>query len=198
MLFVLNRWMATTGESQPTTAGTTGRDDQSQEGEIFDLLSNQRRRYAIHYCKREGEPVTLGDLAEHVAAWELDKGVKAVTSAERKRVYTSLQQTHLPTLERANIIEFDDRMIELTDEAAELDVYLDIVPGDSVPWGVYYLGLTVVGAVVMGGLWLEIVPTEAVSELGWATLVFALFAVSAMVHVVQSRRMRLGKMERPP
>ncbi len=187
-----------TSESQPTTTGAAGQDKQSREGEIFDLLSNQRRRYAIHYCKREDEPVTLGDLAEHVAAWELDKEIEEITSAERKRVYTSLQQTHLPTLERADVIEFDDRTIELTDEAAQLDVYLDIVPGDSVPWGVYYLGLTAVGSVVMGGLWLELIPTETISELGWATLVFALFAVSAVVHVGQNRRMRLGEMERPP
>nr|WP_254525441.1 hypothetical protein [Natrinema caseinilyticum] len=165
---------------------------------MFDLLSNQRRRYAIHYCKREDEPVTLGDLAEHVAAWELEKDLDEITSAERKRVYTSLQQSHLPTLERADVIEFDDRTIELTDEAAELDVYLDIVPGNSVSWGVYYLGLTGVGSVVMAGLWLEVVPTETIPELGWATLVFALFAVSAIVHVTQTRRLRLGEMERPP
>jgi hypothetical protein len=178
--------MATQGKTRP------------RRGEIFDLLSNNRRRYAIHYCKREDGPVALGDLAEHVAAWELDKEVEEITSAERKRVYTSLQQTHLPTLEQADVIEFDDHTIELTDEAAELDVYLDVVPADSVPWGVYYLGLAGVGAVVMAGLWLEVVPTETVPELGWATLVFALFAVSAVVHVVQSRRMRLGEMERPP
>ncbi|MXV64622.1 hypothetical protein GS429_21600 [Natronorubrum sp. JWXQ-INN-674] len=170
----------------------------SGRGEIFDLLSNHRRRYAIHYCKGEGEPVELGDLAEHVAAWELEKEVDELTSAERKRVYTSLQQTHLPTLERAEMIEFDDRTIELTDEASELDVYLDVVPADSIPWGIYYLGLTVVGSIVMAGLWLEVVPTETIPELGWATFVFALFAVSAVVHVVQNRRMRLGEMERPP
>ena len=175
-----------------------GNGEQPEQGEIFDLLSNQRRRYTLHYCKREDEPVTLGDLAEHVAAWELDKEVEEITSAERKRVYTSLQQTHLPTLERADVIEFDDRTIELTDEAAELDVYLDIVPSDSIPWGVYYLGLTAVGAIVMAGLWLEVVPTNPIPELGWATLVFALFGISAVVHVVQNRRMRLGEMERPP
>ena len=185
-------------KSQTVSGGTRSQGEQSRKGKIFHLLSNQRRRYTIHYCKREDEPVTLGDLAEHVAAWERDKEVEELTSAERKRVYTSLQQSHLPTLERANIIEFDDRTIELTDEAAELEVYLDIVPGDSIPWGVYYLGLTVIGSVVMGGLWLEVIPTEAVPELGWATLVFALFAVSAVVHVVQNRRMRLGEMEKPP
>ncbi len=169
-----------------------------ERGEIFDLLSNHRRRYAIHYCKREDEPVELGDLAEHVAAWELDKDVSELTSAERKRVYTSLQQTHLPTLERADMIEFDDRTIELTDEASDLEVYLDVVPGDSIPWGLYYLGLSAVGFVVMAGVWLEVVPTETVPAVGWATLVVGLFAASAVVHVVQNRRMRLGEMERPP
>ncbi|MFA9417259.1 hypothetical protein [Natrinema sp. HArc-T2] len=190
--------MATTSESKAATSKTAGQGEESRQGEIFDLLSNQRRRYAIHYCKREDDPVTLSDLAEHVAAWELNKEVEEITSTERKRVYTSLQQSHLPTLERANVIEFDDRTIELTDEAAELEVYLDVVPGDSIPWGVYYLGLTVIGSVVMAGLWLEIVPTDIIPELGWATLVFGLFAVSAIVHVVQNRRMRLGEMERPP
>ncbi|SEW16996.1 DUF7344 domain-containing protein [Natrinema salifodinae] len=190
--------MATTTESQSATEGTTRQDDQSRQGEIFDLLSNRRRRYAIHYCKREGEPVTLGDLAEHVAAWELDKEVEEITAAERKRVYTSLQQTHVPTLERADVIEFDDRTIELTSEATELDVYLDIVPADTIPWSTYYLGLTGVGTIVMAGVWLEAVPTEVIPELGWATLVFALFAVSAVVHDVQTRRMRLGELERPP
>ncbi|WP_255170674.1 DUF7344 domain-containing protein [Natrononativus amylolyticus] len=176
----------------------TKNERRSRRGEIFDLLSNHRRRYAIHYCKREGEAVTLGDLAEHVAAWELDKEVQELTSAERKRVYTSLQQTHLPTLERAGMVVFDNRTIELTEDADELEVYLDVVPGDSVPWGVYYLGLSALGFVVMGGLWLEWIPIGTVPEIGWATGLIMLFAASALVHVAQNRRMRLGEMERPP
>ncbi|MFT4881353.1 MAG: hypothetical protein ACI9CA_000112 [Natronomonas sp.] len=36
--------------------------------ETFNLLSNHRRRYALHYCKRRDDPVTLSDLAEQVAA----------------------------------------------------------------------------------------------------------------------------------
>ncbi|RQG92097.1 DUF7344 domain-containing protein [Natrarchaeobius chitinivorans] len=184
-----------------TLEGETDSSDEvpgSSRGEIFDLLSNHRRRYAIHYCKREEGPVTLGELAEHVAAWELDKDVSEITSTERKRVYTSLQQTHLPTLERAGMVEFDDRTIELTDAAAELEVYLDVVPGDSIPWGVYYLGLSALGFVVLAGIALEIVPTATVPPLAWAAIVLVLFAASAVVHVLSSRRMRLGEIERPP
>ncbi|WP_049896576.1 DUF7344 domain-containing protein [Natrialba chahannaoensis] len=167
-------------------------------GTIFDLLSNHRRRYVIHYCKREDRPVELGELAEHVAAWELDTEVEALTSAERKRIYTSLQQTHLPTLERAGMVRFDDRTIELTEEASTLEIYLDIVPGDSVPWGLYYLGLSAIATVMMAGLWFGLLPTETVSALGWSTLIVALFVGSAVVHVAQNRRMRLGDVERPP
>ncbi|MFC7231956.1 hypothetical protein ACFQMM_12050 [Saliphagus sp. GCM10025308] len=165
---------------------------------MFDLLSNHRRRYAIHHLKQTDEPVELGALAEQVAAWELEKEVQGLTSAERKRVYTSLQQTHLPALERAGMVEFDARAIELTEEAEQLEVYLDVVPGDSIPWGIYYLGLSVVAAVVIAGLWFEIVPTETVPELGWATLTVTLFGVSAVIHVLENRRNRLGKIEKPP
>ncbi|MFC4988192.1 MULTISPECIES: DUF7344 domain-containing protein [Saliphagus] len=186
------------GENESAPGPESETDDRPTRGEIFDLLSNHRRRYAIHYCKQQDDPVELGDLAEHVAAWELDKEVAELTSAERKRVYTSLQQTHLPTLERANMVEFDDRTIALTDSAADLDVYLDIVPGDSIPWGVYYLGLSAVAGAVIAGLWLEVVPTETVPTLGWATLLVALFGISAAVHTVENRRSRLGAGDRPP
>ena len=180
-----------------TDAITRGR-GQTNRGEIFDLLSNRRRRYAIHYCKQVGEPVTLSDLAEQVAAWELDKEVAELNSTERKRVYTALQQTHLPALERAGVIEFENHTIELTPEAAALEVYLDIVPPDSIPWGVYYLGLSALGFVVLAGVQFDVVPTGTVPAMGWAALVLGLFAASAVVHVVTSRRYRLGELERPP
>ncbi|UTF54407.1 DUF7344 domain-containing protein [Natronosalvus rutilus] len=185
------------GENEAGTAESDGNIAGPTRGEIFDLLSNHRRRYAIHHLKQTDEPVELGALAEQVAAWELEKEVQGLTSAERKRVYTSLQQTHLPALERAGMVEFDARAIELTEEAEQLEVYLDIVPGDSIPWGVYYLGLSAVAAAVMAGLWFEVVPTETVPTLGWATAVVGLFAVSAVVHVLENRRNRLGEGERP-
>lgn len=176
----------------PPLDGNPGR------GEIFSLLSNHRRRYAIHICKREDDPVTLGDLAEQIAAWEQDKELNEITSDERKRVYTSLQQTHLPTLADAGMITFENGEVALTERADDLDVYLDIVPGNSVPWGTYYLGLSGFGIVVLAGLWLDLLPTEPVTILAWATLVVALFAVSAVVHVYQTRHLRLGDVEVPP
>ena len=66
---------------------TVSGEDSLSNGEIFDLLSNHRRRYTIHYCKQIETPVSLSDLAEQVAAWELEKDISELSSSERKRVY---------------------------------------------------------------------------------------------------------------
>ncbi|WP_323190277.1 hypothetical protein [Halostella sp. PRR32] len=169
----------------------------SDKDEVFSLLSNHRRRYTIQFCKQEDGPVTLSDLAEQVAAWEEEKDVPELTSAERKRVYTSLQQTHLPALADSGMIEYENHEIELTEAADELDVYMDVVPEGSIPWGVYYLGLSVVGAVILGGVWVEVLPTDPVPAIGWGLLVVSLFAVSAAVHTYTSNKYHLGEMDRP-
>ena len=172
--------------------------DPPEKDELYDLLSNHRRRYVLHFCKRTDGPVTLSELAEQVAAWEQDKAVAEITSAERKRVYTSLQQTHLDRLDDAGIVAFEGDRIELTEAAEELDIYLDIVPAESIPWGVYYLGLSVLGAVVLGGVAVGFVPTGTVPPVGWGFLVVAAFLCSAIAQVIQNRRYRLDQLEQPP
>jgi len=169
-----------------------------EKDEVYDLLSNHRRRYVVHYCKRENGSATLSDLAEQVAAWEQDKALSEVTSAERKRVYTSLQQTHLDRMAEAGIVEFDGDEIELTEKARELDVYLDIVPSSSIPWGVYYLGLSGLAAVVLFGVWVGFVPTETVPAIGWAAIVLGAFFASSVAQVYQNRQYRLDQFEKPP
>ena len=169
-----------------------------EKDELYDLLSNHRRRYVIHFCKQADEPLTLSDLAEMVAAREQDKSVPELTSAERKRVYTSLQQTHLDRLTDAGMIEYDGDEVELTEEAQTLDVYLDIVPEGSIPWGIYYLGLSLLSVVVLGGVWIGFVPTETVPEIGWAAGLVAVFLASSVAQVIHNRRYRLCEIDLPP
>ncbi|WP_434522737.1 DUF7344 domain-containing protein [Halorubrum sp. AS12] len=169
-----------------------------EKDELYDLLSNHRRRYVIHFCKQADEPLTLSDLAEMVAAREQDKSVAELTSAERKRVYTSLQQTHLDRLADAGMIDYDRDKIKLTEEAKTLDVYLDVVPEGSIPWGIYYLGVSLLSVVVLGGVWIGFVPTETVPDIGWAAIVVAVFLASSVAQVIQNRRYRLGDIDEPP
>jgi hypothetical protein len=165
---------------------------------VYELLSNHRRRYVLHYCKRNNGSATLSELAEQVAAWEHEKPVDEVTSAERKRVYTSLQQTHLDRMSDAGVIDYDGDEVALTDKAQELDVYLDIVPASSISWGLYYLGLSGLAAAVLFGVWVGFVPTDTVPAIGWAAIVLTAFFVSSVAQVLQNRRYRLDRFERPP
>ncbi|KAB1193248.1 hypothetical protein GJR96_07230 [Haloferax sp. MBLA0076] len=165
--------------------------------EIFDLMSNHRRRYTIHHCKQADGPVSLSDLAEQVAAWEKDKSISELGSAERKTVYTSLQQTHLPRLERAGIVTYENGEVELTNQTERLDIYLDIVPENSIPWGVYYLGLSFLSCLVVVGLWMDVLPTGAVPTLVYPTIIIAAFTVSAAYHALANRRYRFENLDEP-
>ncbi|WP_276260835.1 DUF7344 domain-containing protein [Haloglomus litoreum] len=168
--------------------------------ELFDLLSNSRRRYAWHYLKScEGrEAIPLGEVAEQVAAWENDKRVGELDTAERKRVYTSLQQQHLPRMDRADIVDFEDNEIRLADRADEFDVYIDIVDDDDIPWSEYYLGLGAVCAALITAVWVTGIRLPFVSGLGWAAIVVLAFVGSAAVHVYIDHRRKLGQYEEPP
>ena len=95
-----------------TSEEPTDRSGSPTEQEVFDILSNRRRRYAL-YALLNDDTTTIGSLAERIAAWENDCPVDEVTSTERKRVYTALQQSHLPKLERTGLISFDRCLVGL-------------------------------------------------------------------------------------
>lgn len=175
----------------------TGAGDAITRDEVFDLLSNHRRRYALHVAKQADGDSELSDIAEQVAAWENGKPQSEITSSERHRVYTSMQQTHLPVMDRAGVIEYDNGTVTLTEQAADLDVYMDVVPDDSIPWGQYYLGLSVLSGAVVSAAGLDVFPAS-IPDLAWAGLVVMLFLCSGLYHVWQSQQLRLGAGETPP
>jgi len=72
---------------------------------VFTLLRNRRRRLVLEYL-RDCESTTQSDLARHVAAVENGISEDAVTSTQRKRVYVSLYQAHLPKLDEFGAISF--------------------------------------------------------------------------------------------
>lgn len=154
------------------------------KSEIFDLLRNQRRRLVLRYIERhDGDvPAEIGEIATQVAAWENDVAVDAVTSAQRKRVYTTLQQSHLPKLDEAGIVEFDAARgtVRGTDVADDLTIYLEVVPGHEFAWHEFYLGLGAVGCALMAAVWAGIYPFSAVPGVVWGTVVSATVLLSAV------------------
>jgi len=178
---------------QVQKAASTATGDQLTKGEIFDVLRNQRRRYVLQYLKNAEDPVELGELATQVAAWEYDTTLEEVSSEQRKRVYTTLQQTHLDKMAEAGIVDYDsDRgIITATEQTDDLTIYLEIVPGREFPWQEYYLSLGAVSSALVTALWFDVYPFTMVSDLEWATLIALVLTLSAIYHVYRQRGMRL-------
>ncbi|WP_255151782.1 DUF7344 domain-containing protein [Halorarius halobius] len=194
--------MVDTGEQpaveEETTEGT-GEAGLSSET-LFDVLTAKRRRYVLHHLKQRGEEVPVRDLAEQVAAWENDKPVEALSSKERKRVYVSLYQSHLSTLDDEGIVEYDqDRgVVALSAAADEIDVYMEVVPGEDIPWSRFYLGLTLAGGIALALVYFDVRPFTTVPDIGWAAVVLVVFGGAALVQTAASNRMRFGDPGPPP
>lgn len=172
--------------------------DARTEERVFQVLANRRRRYALHYLLRNEAPFELGELADHVAAWENETTPAAVTAAQRKRAYTALQQNHLPQMDELGFIEYDRYRgtIELTDGVDDLDIYLEVVGGRSIPWSDYYLGLAALSVALVVASRAGVFPLAAIPDAGWSLFVAVAFGVSAVAHKWYS--VKLGAGEVPP
>lgn len=56
-------------------------------------------------------------MSEQIAAWENNEAIEEVTADERRRVYVSLHQTHLPRMDEAGVLQYENSRdtIELTE-----------------------------------------------------------------------------------
>lgn len=157
---------------------------------IFETLSNPRRRQALRYLlahKSDGA-VTVRTLAEEVAAWENGVPNGEVTYKQRKRVYTSLYQSHLPKLHRYGFVEYDaDRgTIEPLPAARRLDVYLEVVPEGELPWSEVYLGTSATAIALAVAVGVGALPFLT----AWQALVVCVtvFAIVSVAHAVRTKQ----------
>lgn len=134
---------------QDVDSDTTAEDaDRLDRDVIFGTLKNRRRRDVLRYIRDEGGRSTIRDVSEHVAAVENDVSVPMVTSKQRKRVYVSLYQVHLPGMDRDGIVSFGrSGSIELTPRSEEVFAYLDGWERES-SGHVPYIATTAVGGLL--------------------------------------------------
>lgn len=123
----------------------TGGSDSLSQDRVFDILSNPRRRFVLHYLSRQSDAIPLRELADEVARWET--GDETLSPQQRKRVYVSLYQTHVPRLADAGMIEFDSEsgLVNLADRAQEIDRYVKSQSNER-RWPIYYIAVGVIGA----------------------------------------------------
>ncbi|MFB6096126.1 MAG: hypothetical protein ABEJ74_01905 [Haloferacaceae archaeon] len=183
--------MSQTAPIPPVASETAAATDLSQD-EIFGVLSNQRRRYVLHYLKGNGGEATVRELTEQIAAWENDVDVAETTRQERKRVYTSLVQNHLNKMADLGVISYERDRVSLSDSLETVDIYLEVTSSSELPWSDYYVGLAALSLAFTVAVGLDVFPFSLVPGIGAALAVTVALLVSAVVHALYSRRKRIG------
>lgn len=97
---------------------------------VFEILHVSRRREVLHYLEENDGKAALDELAEFIAAKENGVEEWELTSSQRKRVYIGLYQCHLPKMDDAGVIDYDQPRgtVELEPVAAQLYPYLYLDP----------------------------------------------------------------------
>ncbi|MFP4633142.1 MAG: DUF7344 domain-containing protein [Halobacteriota archaeon] len=157
------------------------------ENRIYEVLSSQRRRETINYLKTAEEPVSINELAEHIA--EIETGVSPPPKDARKTVYVSLHQTHLPELDSLRIVNYDrdDKTIEVADQFKKVTVYMEVVEPGELSWSEYYLALSAIGLATFAAH-VAGVPVISDTEVAyWGLFYLAIIAVSALYQTITRR-----------
>lgn len=156
---------------------------------VFDILSSPRRRYVLHYLRTEENQIQLTDLAEHVAAWENETTVEKLSSQDRKRVYVSLYQTHIPKLSEAGLINYDAEsgIVTLASDVSEIDQFMGDQEEEP-PWYLYYMGLAVFNVLLVIGASIGVPGLAALGQSVVAIIVVASFLMLTAVHTAYHYR----------
>ncbi|QDX39992.1 hypothetical protein [Salarchaeum sp. JOR-1] len=154
--------------------------------DVFDLLSNERRRRSIEHIAAT-EETTLRALADAVAAEEA--GTDTPPDAVRTAVYVSLRQVHLPRLAEAGLVEFDpdENTVRVLPRARGVTLYLELVTRYGVTWGECYQYLGIAGFLTVLGSLLALPVLDALPPLLWTTVFLALFAAVSAYQLLADR-----------
>lgn len=159
--------------------------------EIFEALSNSRRRQLIYRLHQRTGEADLRELAREIAAVENGIPVEEVDDDQFKRLYISLYQTHVPKLESYGMVEYDadEKEVVLVEGAEQLAQVLG-EDGDARPWWQYYGGLAVASAALLVVHQLVLFPGVPVIAVAAVTVVLLVALVLFHYYDVRKRRTR--------
>jgi hypothetical protein len=171
------------GEDDGTVGGDAAGSGAATTDEVFELLSNERRRYVIYELVQAGGELPHSELVRRVAAGLNDCEPDELSDDERRRVHISLHQMHIPALTDARVIERDDEtdVVRIVDIEPVVRVLTPTVPRTSPR---LHFGVAVAGVVAA-----VVAAAGAVGPLAAGLLLAALsVGVGALGWLVATRR----------
>lgn len=170
--------------------------------DLFDVLSNRRRRAVLHYLKQHADdcPVSINELSRVLAAWEQGIPKDQVAYDDRHSIHTSLQQFHIPKMVNSGLVDYNSQetRVDLTPFADGLDIYVETVSEEKTPWSTYFVCLSSAVTAVVAATWFGLSPFTMLSGLEWALIIGVAFVVSSLVFAYDQHNQRLGTGEKPP
>lgn len=150
--------------------------------EIHALLSNERRQHVIEYLRKAGGTMSTGELARRIAVAETGESPPPKNIV--KSVDVALHQTHLPKLDDAQLVVYDtDTMtVELLERGEDVGVYMETVERPAIAWSEYYLGISVLGLLLIIAAEIGVPVLTAIGSLWLATATFVAILTSAVYH----------------
>ncbi|WP_433625679.1 DUF7344 domain-containing protein [Halomicrococcus sp. NG-SE-24] len=103
-----------------------------QRDELFDVLSNPRRRFILYLLQTAEMPVSVGELTTELTAWESQRQVPDYSADDRAAIEIPLEHNHLPKMAEAGLIDYDDtqQQVTLADRTDEVRAHLQTMASD--------------------------------------------------------------------
>ncbi|MDR5657347.1 hypothetical protein RH831_09155 [Halodesulfurarchaeum sp. HSR-GB] len=148
------------------------------EPEIHDVLRNERRRAALQCLRERAGEAHINELTNAIVHREA--GPETDTKSLKQSVYSSLHQTHIPKLEAADVVAYDEdaNVVRLTTNSREVDRYFRLRPAHGISWGEYYQLFAVTSLLVTLLVEIEVGVFAAIDPLPVLTLALVVLALS--------------------
>lgn len=94
----------------------------------FELLGDERRRYALYYLEQQNDAVPIEELVEQVAEWKTDGSIDSITDEKYEQIQVELYHNDLPKASESPYIRYNrqEGMVELTGSPPEMDAIIHI------------------------------------------------------------------------
>jgi DNA-binding transcriptional ArsR family regulator len=141
--------------------------------EPLHILQNSRRRALLKILMDLGGDASLREVVRRITRLEgsdYDKGLS-------KSIHISMLQTHLPKLESAGIVKYDEcsGTIRLHEVPGEVNYFLEVIENRDIPWSAYYLILSILSFTI----------SLLIRDL-YALILSGCFVIASMVHTYQT------------
>lgn len=153
----------------------------TKESKALNILGNSRRKAVIEILTDIGGEASVQEVVRRITLLETEEPSRK----NRKSVYTSLTQNHLPKLSGAGLIEFNETegVLRLHELPPEYKYHIEAVQKNDVPWCLVYLAISTFSMAISSYLSIyNPYSTNNIIMLATSTAVF----LPALIHTSQT------------